>query len=191
MTVAPHVIVIGAGIIGASAAYHLARGGARVTVLAASPGGIATPNSFSWINASWGNDPAYFRLRFDSMQRWRRLGQEIPGLGVSWGGSITYDLGESELDRYVAEFGARGYPLRLVDAAEIRQLAPNLAKPPQLAVYAEAEGAVEQGIATPALLKASAAVLHQTTVHGLDTRGERVVSAMTHDAHGAGSQFRV
>jgi glycine/D-amino acid oxidase-like deaminating enzyme len=189
MTVAPHVIVIGAGIIGASAAYHLARGGARVTVLAASPGGVATPNSFSWINASWSNDPAYFRLRFESMQQWRRLEQEIPGLGLSRGGSITYDLGEPELRRYAAEFGARGYPLRLVTAEEIRQLTPNLATPPEFAVYAEAEGAVEQGIATAALLKASAAVFLQTTVHGLDTKGERVVCAMTSDGPIAGDHF--
>jgi glycine/D-amino acid oxidase-like deaminating enzyme len=129
MTVAPHVIIVGAGIIGASVAYHLARAGARVTVLAQSPGGIATPNSFSWINASWGNDPAYFQLRVDSMQRWRRLEQEIAGLGLSWGGSITYDLGEAELRRYAKDFGARGYPLRLVDRTEILQLAPNLARP--------------------------------------------------------------
>src|SRR5687768_11390684 len=191
MAVSPHVIVIGAGIVGASLAYHLAREGARVTVLAASLGGVATPNSFSWINASWGNDAAYFQLRFESMQQWRRLEQEIPGLGLSWGGSINYDLSESELHRYVSEFGARGYPLRLIDAAGIRQLAPNLATPPKVAVYAEAEGAVEQGIATPALLKASSAVLLQTTVHGLDTRGDRVVSAMTADGPVAGDHFVV
>ena len=189
MTVAPHVIVVGAGIIGASVAYHLARAGARVTVLAQSPGGVATPNSFSWINASWGNDPAYCRLRLDSMQRWRRLEQEIAGLGLSWGGSITYDLGEAELRRYAKDFGARGYALRLVDRTEILQLAPNLARPPELAVYAEAEGAVEQGIAAPALLRASAAVFHQTTVHGLDTRGQRVVSAMTSEGPVAGDHF--
>jgi glycine/D-amino acid oxidase-like deaminating enzyme len=123
------------------------------------------------------------------MQRWRRLEQEIPGRGLSWGGSITYDLGEAELHRYAKDFGARGYPLRLVDQAEIRQLAPNLAKPPELAVFAEAEGAVEQGIAAPALLKASGAVFHQTTVHGLDTKGQRVVSAMTSDGPVAGDHF--
>jgi glycine/D-amino acid oxidase-like deaminating enzyme len=189
MAVSPHVIVIGAGIIGASLAYHLAREGARVTVLAASMGGVATPSSFSWINASWGNDPAYFQLRFESMRQWRRLEQEIHGLGLSWGGSITYDLSESDLHRFVSEFGGRGYPLRLVDSAAIRQLAPSLATPPKFAVYAEAEGAIEQGIAAQALLKASSAVLLQTTVHGLDSRGDRVVSAMTTDGPVAGDHF--
>jgi glycine/D-amino acid oxidase-like deaminating enzyme len=179
MAVSPHVIVVGAGILGASLAYHLAREGARVTVVATSFGGIATPNSFSWINASWGNAPAYFQLRFESMQQWRRLEREIPGLGLSWGGGLTFDLSEPNLLHYVADYGAMGYPLRLVEEAEIHKIAPNLARPPQLAAYAEAEGAVEQGVATQALLKASSAVLVQTTVHGLDTRGGRVVSVMT------------
>ena len=50
------VIVVGSGIIGASVAYHLAKAGAKVTVLeAGEPGGLATRNSWAWINASWGN----------------------------------------------------------------------------------------------------------------------------------------
>jgi glycine/D-amino acid oxidase-like deaminating enzyme len=176
-----HVIVIGAGIIGASIAYHLARGGARVTIIAASPGGTATPNSFAWINASWGNDEAYFRLRFDSLQRWHRLEQELPDLGVSWGGSLTYDMNQQELHRYAAEFGGRGYPLRLVDGADARVLEPNLLAPPVLAAYAEAEGAVEASAATAAFLRASAATMMHTTAHGLDLVGGRMMSVMTDD----------
>ncbi|RUW42956.1 FAD-dependent oxidoreductase, partial [Mesorhizobium sp. M8A.F.Ca.ET.021.01.1.1] len=54
MAASKQVIVIGAGIIGASVAWHLTRAGAQVTVIADSaPGGVATPNSFAWINASW------------------------------------------------------------------------------------------------------------------------------------------
>lgn len=47
------VVVIGAGIVGASLAYHLARRGAHVTVVEA--GGTAsgmTGSSFAWINTS-------------------------------------------------------------------------------------------------------------------------------------------
>jgi glycine/D-amino acid oxidase-like deaminating enzyme len=64
----PHVLIVGAGIIGASIAWHLVRAGARVTVTdAGEPGGIATRNSWAWINASWGNPEPYFRLRARAM----------------------------------------------------------------------------------------------------------------------------
>ena len=44
------VVVVGAGIIGASIAWHLTAAGARVTVVdAMEGGGVATPNSFAWI----------------------------------------------------------------------------------------------------------------------------------------------
>ncbi|TCU15825.1 FAD dependent oxidoreductase [Rhizobium sullae] len=55
MAAKQHVIVVGAGIIGASIAWHLAKADAAVTVIAQETGGVATPNSFAWINASWGN----------------------------------------------------------------------------------------------------------------------------------------
>ena len=49
------VIVIGSGIIGAAIAWHLAKAGAAVTVIeAGDAGGLATRNSWAWINASWG-----------------------------------------------------------------------------------------------------------------------------------------
>ena len=64
----PHVLIVGAGIIGASIAWHLVRAGARVTVIdARETGGIATRNSWAWINASWGNPEPYFRLRVRAM----------------------------------------------------------------------------------------------------------------------------
>lgn len=59
--------VVGAGIIGASVAYHLARQGA------------ATGKSFAWINASDGNPKPYFRLRFQNMLEYRRLQAELDG----------------------------------------------------------------------------------------------------------------
>jgi glycine/D-amino acid oxidase-like deaminating enzyme len=176
---APHVLIIGAGILGASLAWHLARGGARVTVVAQTPGGTATPNTFAWINASFGNDADYFRLRFDSMRRWRTLEQEIPDLGLSWGGSLSYDMTAEELQRYAAEFGAWGYSVRLVDEVEARVLEPHLLHPPRLAAFAEAEGAVEQAMAVPALLKASGAEVVTSCAHGLDVTGGRLMSVMT------------
>src|SRR5262245_8605566 len=68
------IVVVGAGIVGASIAWHLTKAGAPVTIVdAGDAGGVATPGSFAWINASWGNPEPYFRLRIRSMAEWRRL----------------------------------------------------------------------------------------------------------------------
>lgn len=178
----PHLAVIGAGIIGASIAYHIVKAGGRVTVLASSPpGGVATGASFGWINASWGNDPTYFRLRTESLRCWQRLHQEIPGLGVSWGGSLTYDLSSEALKAYVREFAALGYPVRLVDRREITALEPALSNAPAEAAYAEAEGSAEPIEATRAFLAAAGIEPLRTVVHGIDPSGSRVAGVMTEE----------
>ena len=182
MAIKPRIIVVGAGILGASIAFHLARQGAKATVVAdGASAGQTTPSSFAWINASWGNDPTYFELRMESMRRWRRLDQEVPGLGLTWGGSLTYDMPDEALDRYLEEFFARGYPIRRVSEAEIRALEPRLHKPPGQAVLAEAEGAVEPVVAARELLRASGAELLRSHVHGIDLSGDRVTSVMTEE----------
>jgi glycine/D-amino acid oxidase-like deaminating enzyme len=45
------VIVIGGGIVGASIAWHLAKE-KNVIIIAEAVGGVATPNSFCWLNAT-------------------------------------------------------------------------------------------------------------------------------------------
>lgn len=152
----PNILVVGAGIIGASIAYHLARRGARVTVLdAAEPGGVATRRSWAWINASWGNPEAYFRLRIRSMAEWRRLEREVPDLRVAWSGGLLWDLPPEELETYAAEHASWGYGIRRVDRAEAARIEPQLAVPPDFALHVAEEGAVEPLAAARALLGAA------------------------------------
>ena len=81
MAASKQIIVVGAGIIGASIAWHLTRAGAGVTIVeAGQPGGVATPASFAWINASWGNPEPYFRLRMRSIAEWTRLAAAVPDI---------------------------------------------------------------------------------------------------------------
>ncbi|MEM8981324.1 MAG: FAD-dependent oxidoreductase, partial [Pseudomonadota bacterium] len=56
------IIIVGAGVIGACVAYHLARAGARVTVVDADSAG-ATAASFGWINASYFLNEDHYHLR--------------------------------------------------------------------------------------------------------------------------------
>lgn len=89
-----HVVVVGAGIIGATLGWYLTRDGANVTIIANEVGGTATPCSFAWLNASWNNPRFYYDFRLRSMAGWKTLADEVPqlqrllqwkgGLGVSW-----------------------------------------------------------------------------------------------------------
>ncbi|RVA22162.1 FAD-binding oxidoreductase, partial [Mesorhizobium sp. M7D.F.Ca.US.004.03.1.1] len=136
MSAAKQVIVIGAGIIGASIAWHLSRAGARVVVIADSAaGGVATPNSFAWINASWGNPEPYFRLRTRAMAEWTRLARDLPGLPLSWCGGLCWDLSAADMETYATEHSAWGYGIEHVDRAGAARIEPNLTELPDFALY--------------------------------------------------------
>jgi glycine/D-amino acid oxidase-like deaminating enzyme len=180
----PHVLVVGAGIIGASIAWHLARAGAHVTVIdAVEPGGLATRHSWAWINASWGNPEPYFRLRVRAMEEWRRLEREVPSLRVSWSGGLLWDLQPDELESFAAGHTAWGYEIRRVARTEVRQLEPYLADPPEFALHMPAEGAVEPLAASRLLLGAAQSlggtVIPDNPVRSLSARGGRVTGVET------------
>jgi glycine/D-amino acid oxidase-like deaminating enzyme len=182
--VAKHIVVVGAGIIGASIAWHLVRAGAQVTVVSAGgAGGIATPATFAWINAGWGNPETYFRLRSRAMREWSRLAAELPAVGLSWCGGLCSDLPPVELEAYAVGHAAWGYDVRLVDRDEALRIEPALAEPPALAAHAAGEGVVEPGAAVTALLDDAVArgavLLTQTAVRRLATVGGRVTGVDT------------
>lgn len=84
-------VVIGAGVVGASIAYHLAARGEAVTVVdAALPASGATRHSFAWISDGGGPDGPALGLRDFAVEDWRRLGTEIPGLELVWSGALTW-----------------------------------------------------------------------------------------------------
>ena len=181
---AKRVIVIGSGIIGASIAYHLAKGGAEVTVIEArETGGVATRASWAWINASWGNPEPYFRLRIRSIAHWHTLQAEIPALAIDWCGGLIWDLAPEELDAYAAERAKWGHPLTPVSRAEILALEPNLTTVPEHAYRAPGEGMLEPLATARVLLDAARAlgaeVLAETPVKWLAEEHGRVVGVMT------------
>lgn len=178
------IIVVGAGIIGASIAWHLAAAGAEVTVLdGGARGGVATPCSFAWINATWGNPEPYFRLRVRAMAEWRRLAAAVPEIPLRWCGGLRWDLAPDEFEAFARQHGTWGYGVRKVGRAEAARLEPNLLAPPERAIHVAEEGAVEPRAATLALLRAAeglgARIVTGQAVRRLTTRAGCVIGVDT------------
>ncbi|NHZ94801.1 FAD-dependent oxidoreductase [Massilia sp. CCM 8734] len=169
------IIVIGAGIVGAALAYHLARKGAQVTVVEA--GAIAsgvTGRSFAWINTSAMSPDPIAQLRGVAIHAYRRLETQLPGLKIQWTGALSYGLDAGE---------AMPPGTVLVDRSRIARLEPHLRDPPSQAAYAPEQGALDAVVATQALIAGArehgATILTQTPVLGLAVEGARVTGIET------------
>ncbi|WP_329059262.1 FAD-dependent oxidoreductase [Amycolatopsis sp. NBC_01480] len=73
------LIVVGAGVVGASVAYHAARAGAAVTLVdAGQPGAGVTVNSFAWIGSSGVRTGPAADLRMAATDEYHRLLTDLP-----------------------------------------------------------------------------------------------------------------
>lgn len=180
------VVVVGAGIVGASVAYHLSRRGVAVTVVERDePACGATSKSFGWINASFDNPRPYYALRLQSLFEWNRLQSELGGaIELKWGGSLFWEQDECPaLQQRIRTQQSWGYPVRGVDKAEFGSLEGSVREPPSLAAFAELEGTVPPVQATEALLAAARAEgareLYGCGVEALRVHGDRVCGVHT------------
>ena len=137
------VVVVGAGVIGAVIAFHLARRGVRVTLVEReAPGEGASASSFAWINAAaTEGSQAYYRLRLQSLFEYRRLEDEL-SLPIARGGRLEWRDDFDTLEKESRELALLGYPIRTMGRDEVRAMEPELLVPPERAVFAELEGAV-------------------------------------------------
>jgi glycine/D-amino acid oxidase-like deaminating enzyme len=157
---ANRIVVVGAGILGASIAYHLVKRGASVLIVeAVRPGAEATEKSFGWINATFSKRPrAYFDLNQLGLAGWRRLEIELGGeLKVQWGGSVSWapaDPTADDLRENVRRHQEWGYATHLIDEEEFRRLLPNVTPGDfGAACHSEFEGSVDPVDALKALLR--------------------------------------
>lgn len=175
----PATVVIGAGIIGASVTYHLARAGAEVALVDRSrPATGASGTSFAWIGRGpQAADPRQALLRRSVLEDYRRLESELPDLRVRWTGSLSWGRSEQ------ADPRGTGGDRRRVEAEEISRLEPSLRSVPPAALLTSSDGAIDPAAAIDALLRAArehgATTATGVTVHHLAQRGQRVVGVET------------
>lgn len=128
-------IVIGAGVIGASVAYHLAIAGMEVEVHERQrPGGGTSGASLAWTNAVDRTPEHYFRLSHLAMAAHRSLQIEV---GRTWQyGTGMLEFAEDEPGRQVLEermerLRAWGYPVQRLSVEQAcRVVEPNLTLDP-------------------------------------------------------------
>lgn len=186
---AEHIIVVGAGIVGASIAYHLAASGGRVTLIDAGlPGEGGTGESFGWV----GRPPKPARpshpLRALAQSEFRRLESELPGLEIQWEGSLIWD-------------GFSESPDPELETARAGTLEPRLRRPPHTAFHSPGDAAIDPLLVTRRLVAAAVehgAELRTGTpvtgiareagrVSGVETAGGLIRGAFVVLAAGAGS----
>jgi len=159
-----NVAVVGAGILGASIAWNLGRRGVNVTLIDKSrPGQGASSHSFAWINAGAKEPIGYHNLNRRSLEMWTRFAAAIgddgdpDSVGLLWGGKVSWEsdpMAAGGLLARVRQLQSWGYPTRLLDAGELRELEPSLdVGHVAAAEYSPNEGQVEPQMVVDACLR--------------------------------------
>ena len=124
------MIVIGAGVVGASVAFRLAQAGADVTVFEATRiGGGTSGISFAWTNAHKKPPKPYHDLNVGGMKAHAALTDEF-GATPWWhgGGSLEWELEPDRADQRanVEQLQAWGYAAEWIDLKQAQELEPDI-----------------------------------------------------------------
>jgi glycine oxidase len=185
----PDVAIVGGGIIGCAIAWHLARAGARVTVVERGQVGAEASSAAAGMLAplAEGITPGPFLdLLLASLARYPALADALrdeAGIDIELrtDGLLRLALTEQEAGVYRAALEwqrARGLPVQWLSACELRALVPAASPAALGAVLSLAEHQVNAPRLTAALATAAArrgvALLERTPAHGLLRQGQRV-----------------
>jgi sarcosine oxidase subunit beta len=193
-SVSSDFLIIGAGVIGSSIAYHLARQGQHVLVIDRAE--VASAPAASWASAGGvrrqGRHLAEALLASEAIARWPALAEELEAdLHYRQGGNLLVAETADEAGRlvdFVKQQHALGFgDVRLLDSKEVRAIVPALHPRVVAGSYSSADGQADPPRTTRAF--AAAAQRHgatywlNTEVISLLVSGERVTGAET--AHGS------
>ncbi|MDT4824055.1 N-methyl-L-tryptophan oxidase [compost metagenome] len=191
------VAIIGAGIIGVSTAYALARAGVRVAVL--EKGTVACEQSsrnWGWVR-TLGRDFPEVPLALRANQLWGQIQDQID-VGFRRSGILYLQESDADAAGHQAWIdGARAYGIdaRLLDSREARGLLPQTARGWTGALYSATDGVAEPQLAAPAIATlaraAGAQILEGCAVRGVELSAGRVSALLTEHGRIAASSVLV
>lgn len=184
---AADVVVIGGGIIGASAAWYLAQKGHSVALIEkGAVGAEQSGRNWGWCRQQ-NRDEREIPLIKHSLAMWGELAEAAGAdLGFRRNGLVYVTKDPAELAEWEAWVNlARPYQIqcRMLGAEEARAMTPGCNEPWIGGVHAPTDGWAEPGMATPVLASAArraGATVHQNcAARGLETAGGAVAAVIT------------
>ena len=182
------IIIIGAGIVGSSIAYHLTKMGAEVTVIERDrPAAHASGRNFGWLHASYPTKPYNFHhLLGMSLLTYKKLETEI-GIDIHWGGSFEWHASKESQKILTQEIEVQqgyGVPIQMISGEQAHELEPNVQfdKEARMA-FSESDGAVDSNEVVNKFLKKTinlgGQVLYPVTYENVIVKEGQIVAVRT------------
>ncbi|PLC03004.1 FAD-binding oxidoreductase [Variovorax sp. RO1] len=180
------VIVVGGGIMGASAAWHLSKAGAAVTLIERAPHSLctATASSFGWVGASAStpsDNPTAFAERLKALEEFARLERELGPLPIAARGALLWRSTEDETVAMIAEHRNAGTRMERLAGSQFAEKEPMISEPPPLAAWAPDDFALEPAAFARQLLagaQAAGACVLQGAVEAIEAAGNRITGVL-------------
>jgi len=176
-----HIVIVGAGVLGACLAFRLSGPEVQVTVVdALGPASGASGSSFGWINASFFANPDHHRLRVEAMAAHHRLSRDLPMGGQHWPGCLWYEEAGAGLEARETLLKDMGYPVQRLTRAQVAAAIPAMGALPEEALLFPGEGAVDPAhLARVALAASGAKVLRGLAVERLIEEAGHIMGVQT------------
>lgn len=171
---------------GASAAWHLSKAGAAVTVIERAPDSLitATASSFGWVGAGAStpsDDLSAFSERLKALEEFGSIERDLGPLPIAARGALLWLSTEHETAALVAEHRAAGTRMERLARPQIAKKEPMLADPPSLAAWAPDDFALEPAAFARQLLagaKVAGTCVRQGTVETVEMAGNRIAGVV-------------
>lgn len=181
------VVIIGAGIVGVSTAWFLARQGVRVVVCEKGHvAGEQSSRNWGWVRQQ-GRDPRELQMMINSRRIWETLEEDIgEDVGFQECGCLFLADTDKEMDEFESWLSVareHGLDTRLISGSELEgqvRVGPNRWRG---ALYTPSDCRAEPHKAAPAIARAAeragATVLTHCAVRGIETAGGAVAGVVT------------